>query len=257
MSPEKYIEVCFSPALFPVSYNKGDIVVVIDVLRASSSIAVAIHTGVEKIVPVAGIEECLKYREQGFLIAGERKGIMVPGFDLGNSPFAFMSPDLKGRNIAMTTTNGTQAVQLAKMADKVVFGCFLNLDSLVSWLKTQNKNVICLCAGWENKFSMEDSLFAGALVYHLKGSHGLSVNCDSAIAAEHLYMAAKNDLYKFLENSSHRKRLEKLNIQDDVKYCLSAEQLKVIPIMENDAIVNLIENSLVNDIASYSDAEKK
>ena len=244
MSPQKYIEVCFSPLLFPAALQGNEIIVLIDVLRASSSIAAAIGNGVKKIVPVAGIDECFSYREKGYLLAGERKGIKVSGFDLGNSPFDFMNANLKGAQIAMTTTNGTQAVQLAKNTDKVIFGCFLNLNYLVSWLQTQNQPIICLCAGWENKFNMEDTLFAGALVHHLKGHYGLSDNCDASIAAEQLYIAAKNDLYAFLENSSHRKRLAKLNIDEDVKYCLTPNQLQVIPIMENGAIVKLTPQHL-------------
>src|SRR6188768_2992506 len=114
---KKSIDVCFSPALFHLHDDASEsIVVVIDVLRATSSMCVAFHHGVKSIVPVATIEESMAYRSQGFLVGAERKGEMVEGFDLGNSPFSYMTETIRDRNVALTTTNGTQAIQTAKNA---------------------------------------------------------------------------------------------------------------------------------------------
>ncbi len=241
MKPEtRNIEVCSSPMLFDLYRHADSIVVVIDVLRATSSMCVAFEHGAEKIIPVSGIEETRKYKEQGFVIAAERDGEMVEGFDFGNSPFSFMGENVRGKSIAISTTNGTQAIAVARKAQQVVIGSFLNLDKLCDWLSKQNSNVLCLCAGWKNRFNMEDTLFAGAVVHQLKAA-GFSATCDSAIAAEHLYMLAKDDLNGFLENSSHRRRLKKLKIERDIEYCLTPNQTNVIPVLQGDALVKLEE----------------
>lgn len=236
----KTIEVCYSPALFPL-FEKGDaIVVVVDVLRATSSICVAFANGADHVIPVKTIEESLAYKESGYIIAAERNGEMIEGFDCGNSPFSYMGDKIKGSKIAVTTTNGTQAINAAKKAHKVVIGSFLNLDLLAKWLIEQNKNVICLCAGWKNKFNMEDTLFAGALVALLRAAPGFECFCDSSIAAEHLYNLARKDLVGFLSNSSHRKRLARLNIEKDVEYCLTLNQANVIPVLEGEKLINIL-----------------
>ena len=239
--PERIIEVCSSPALFGLYDASKSIVVVIDVLRATSSMCVAFEYGAEKIIPVAEIEEARQYRKKGFVIAAERNGEMIDGFDFGNSPFDFMGDAVKGKSIAITTTNGTQAIQVSKNAKQVVIGSFLNLDVLCDWLKRQEGNVICLCSGWKNRFNLEDTLLAGAITHQLRSSGSHITSCDSAIAAEHLYLLAKDDLYKFLENSSHRNRLKKLNIGRDIEYCLTPNQTSVIPVLQNGALVKLEE----------------
>ena len=235
------IEVCNSPQLFDLYDCSNSIVVVIDVLRATSSMCVAFEHGASCIVPVSGVEETRKYKEKGFIIAAERDGEMIPGFDFGNSPFSFMGENIKGKSIALSTTNGTQAIRVAKNAYQVVIGSFLNLDSLCEWLCRQENNVLCLCAGWKNRFNLEDTLFAGAVVHRLKKSGMFATLCDSSIAAEHLYLSAGQDLYKFLESSSHRKRLERLQIERDVKYCLTPNQTTVIPVLQGEVLVKLEE----------------
>jgi len=237
----KNIEVCSSPLLFDLYDHANSVVVVIDILRASSSMCVAFEHGAEKIIPVADVEEAKIYKQKGFVIAAERNGEMIPGFDFGNSPFSFMGENVKGKSIALSTTNGTQAIHVARKAFQTVIGSFLNLDALCDWLDRQENNVLCLCAGWKNRFNLEDTLFAGAVVHQLVNKGSFVSTCDSAIAAEHLYMAAKNDLYKFLENSSHRKRLKRLNIERDIEFCLTPNQTRVIPVLQGEALVRLEE----------------
>jgi 2-phosphosulfolactate phosphatase len=233
------VEVCYSPHLFELFDAINAIVVVIDVLRATSSICSGFNNGVNHIIPLASVEDSLALRKDGYLVAAERNGEMIAGFDLGNSPFGYMDEKVKGAKIALTTTNGTQAIEAAKNAYKVVIGSFLNLDVLCEWLKDQNRNVICLCAGWKNKFNLEDTLLAGAIVNSLKNDNNFDVDCDSALGAEHLYLLAKNDLNQFLENSSHRKRLAKLNIEKDIEYCLTPNQCAVIPVLQGNKLVNI------------------
>jgi 2-phosphosulfolactate phosphatase len=237
----RYLEVCFTPALIHLHDISNAVVVVIDVLRATSSMCVAFTYGVKSIVPVATIEESLAYKEKGFLIGAERNGEMLDGFDLGNSPFSYMDEKVRGRDIALTTTNGTQAMAAAKGAAQVVAGSFLNLDALCNWLKNQDKSVVLLCSGWKNSFNLEDTLFAGAVVAQLKPHFEMSQLRDSALAAEHLYNLAKDDIDGFLVESSHRKRLHKLQIDKDIEYCLTPNQSPVVPGLVNGALVDLLK----------------
>ncbi len=237
----KTIEVCFSPALINFFDCTDSIVVVIDVLRATSSICVAFAHGAECIIPLATIEESLAYQKKGYLAAGERNGEMIKGFDMGNSPFSFMEERIKGSKIAITTTNGTQAIKSISNANKIVIGSFLNLNPLCNWLSDQHQNVVLLCSGFKNKFNLEDTLCAGAIVHKLKPSNRLTIDCDSALASEYLYLKAKDDLYEFLKNSSHRKRLKRLHIESDIKYCLTPNQCNVVPILKDGVLYNFKE----------------
>lgn len=231
------IEVCFSPSSYHLFHKPGAIVVVIDVLRATSAINTAFFHGVSKMIPVATVEEAMAYKEKGYLVAAERNGEIVEGFDLGNSPFGYMSAKVKGKTIAITTTNGTMAIDVAKEAHKVLIGSFLNMDVLVEYLKKEAKDVLFLCAGWKNKFNLEDSLFAGAVAEKLIFNHSFHTACDSTIAAMELYKLAKLDLFTFLANSSHRNRLEKLDLERDINYCLTPNQCPVIPVLDGKFLV--------------------
>ena len=233
------VEVCFSPNVYPLFHKDNATVVVIDILRATSAITTAFYNGVAKMIPVATVEEALHYKNQGLIVAAERNGEIVEGFDLGNSPFGYMNSKVKGKTIAITTTNGTQAIEAAKQARKVLVGSFLNLDVIIEHLRSENKDVLLLCAGWKNKFNLEDTLFAGAVADALISKYDYTTTCDSAIAAGQLYHLAKHDLYEFLSLSSHRNRLQKLNLERDIKYCLTPNQCPVIPVMENGALVKM------------------
>src|SRR4051812_46315181 len=149
--------VCLTPALLPL-FNVADyIVVVIDIFRATSSICYGIENGAEAIIPVSEVEECAAYREKGFdhLLAAERNGEVVNGFDFGNSPFSYTKEKVSGKTIVLTTTNGTHAMHLSRKAKQIAIGSFLNLTSLCDWLKTQNDSVLLVCAGWKNNFNLE------------------------------------------------------------------------------------------------------
>lgn len=240
MTQEKRkVEVCFSPISYPLFNGEDSIVVIIDVLRATSAICTALHSGVEGIIPVESVEEAREYHKRGFTVAAERHGKVVEGFELGNSPFSYMNGKLVGKTVVLTTTNGTQAVHAAKNANKIVIGSFLNLTVLSNWLIQENKDVVLLCAGWKNKFNLEDTLFAGAVIENLFASGCFENDCDSARASAYLYNGAKSNIFKFLEDSSHRNRLEALNLEEDIRYCLTPDQAPVIPILDGNTIVRL------------------
>lgn len=235
---ELEIEVCYSPALFPVYFrDKNCIVVVIDIFRATSAICTAFENGVKKMIPVSTVDEAKEYQDKGMIAAAERHGEVVDGFDFGNSPFNYKNPELKGKTIVMTTTNGTKAIERAKAADSVIIGSFLNIDAVCRYLERERKNVILLCSGWRDRYNLEDSLFAGAVVNRLKNST-LNINlADSSMAANHLFETSKGDYYEFLKSSSHRKRLTRLDLEDDINYCLQENITDVLPIYRGNALI--------------------
>lgn len=232
------VEVCFSPALFPVYFqDKNCVVVVIDVFRATSAICSAIDNGVKSIIPVATVEEALAYKQKGFLAGAERQAEVVEGFDFGNSPITFKKANYSGQEIVLTTTNGTKAIEMAKEANKVIIGSFANLDAVCDYIEKEDKDVILFCAGWKDRFNLEDTLFAGAVVEKLTNNLRFSEMADSAIASANLYNTAKSDLYGFLNESSHRKRLSRLNLEEDIIYCLTLNQSEIVPVLKDGKIV--------------------
>jgi 2-phosphosulfolactate phosphatase len=234
----KRVEVCFTPGEYTYFKGEFEIVVVIDVLRATSAICAAFEHGVASIIPVPTIEEAQTYKDQGYLAGAERKGQIVEGFDFGNSPFSYMKEEFRGQEVVLTTTNGTKALHMAReSAYQVVLGSFLNLTSLSNWLKSQDKNVLLLCAGWKDKFNLEDTLFAGAVVNLLRKDF-IHFD-DSCVAAEDMYLLAKNDLRTYLYKSSHSHRLEQLNIEADVQFCLKTDICDAIPVLEGERLVLL------------------
>jgi 2-phosphosulfolactate phosphatase len=237
MNPKLKIDACFSPYLYPVYADTESIVVVIDVFRATSAICVAFHYGAEKIIPVATVEEALQYKQQGMLAGAERDAIKLDGFDFGNSPYDYMGAHVKDKTIALTTTNGTQAIEAARNAYKVVIGSFLNIDVLCDWLIKQNRNILLLCSGWKNKFNMEDSLFAGAVTQQLIDKTTNYRLGDSCLALKYLYQIGKERPTKFLNYSSHKERFAKLNLKKDIRYCLMPNSAPVVPVLEGKFLV--------------------
>ena len=234
------LNVCLSPSLIPL-YNVADhIVVIIDIFRATSSICYGIENGAEAIIPVSEVEECAAYREMGldYLLAAERDGKVVDGFDFGNSPFSYTKEKVNGKTVVLTTTNGTHALHLSRSAKKIVIGSFLNLTALCNWLKIQDENILLVCAGWKNNFNLEDTLFAGAVVEQLKAT-GLTLD-DAAIAANDLYQIGKNDINQYLKKTSHRERLKKLGIEKDIEFCLQVDITTAIPVLDGERLVKLV-----------------
>lgn len=231
------LEVCLTPALLPLHKLENSIVVVIDIFRATSSICYGIENGADAIIPVSHVEECAAYHGTGHLLAAERDGEVVEGFDFGNSPFAYTPEKVAGKTIVLTTTNGTHAIQLSRNAKRIVIGSFFNLSSLSQWLIDEDENIILVCAGWKNNFNLEDTVFAGAVVNRLKGDkYTLD---DAAIAAEDLFLVAKDDLAAFLSKSSHSERLKKLGIEKDIAFCLRIDETSAIPVLDGERLVKL------------------
>jgi 2-phosphosulfolactate phosphatase len=233
------VEVCFSPELLHLYTIENSIVVVIDILRATSSITYGIENGATGIIPVMTVDDCLKYKDSDYLLAAERNGAVVDGFDFGNSPFSYSSDKVQGKTIVLTTTNGTSAMRSAQeRAAQVLIGSFLNLQAICDCLLQQQKDVLLLCAGWKGNFNLEDSLFAGAVASHLQTD--FLIADDASVAAIDMYQLAQNDLRGYLRKSSHSHRLVKLDIEEDVLFCLQRNVCKVVPALNGERIERII-----------------
>jgi 2-phosphosulfolactate phosphatase len=229
------IDLVMSPALLSYYDIVGKVVVVIDIFRASSSIVYGLDNGALEIIPVSTLDECLSYPRDEYLLAAERDGKVMPGFDFGNSPFSYTREKVEGKRIVLTTTNGTHAIELAKTSDKVLIGAFFNLEVLCQKLVELGKDVILLCAGWKNKFNLEDTLFGGAVVKRVRDH--FSISGDSAIAAQDLYELYAPNMPILLTKSSHSQRLIHLGIEKDALFCLEMNICKTVPVLEGKSLV--------------------
>jgi len=231
------IDVCLSPDLMHLYKVQDQTVVVVDILRATSCMTTAFAHNIQSITPFANLPDCLALKSEGYLTAGERDGKKVDGFDMGNSPFEYMDPLLKGKKIAFTTTNGTKAISRSIGAKDIVIGSFLNLSAVVEYLRKVPTNILIVCSGWKGKVNLEDTVFAGALVENLKGDFEFA--CDAPMIAQRLYTQAKGDLKGFLKDSSHIKRLERLNIQKDIDFCLKEDEYDLVPTIREGVIMSV------------------
>ncbi|WP_299825051.1 2-phosphosulfolactate phosphatase [uncultured Pontibacter sp.] len=238
------IDVCFSPELLHLYDLKGKAVVAVDILRATSTMVTAFANGAADIIPVMNLEDCQAFAAKGCLIAAERDGVKAEGFDLGNSPFAYMNGNVQGRTIAITTTNGTRAIHLSREADEIIIGSFLNLQAVADHLQELGLDVLVVCAGWKGKFNLEDTLYAGALVERLKAA--FAFENDATLASLYLYQTAKSDLLSFLRQSSHVRRLEHLEIHKDIEFCLQHDKFSVLPVWQQGRLVDIGVKELKN-----------
>lgn len=233
------IEVCLSPELIHLFDLKNRIVVVVDIFRATSTMITALANQVESILPVADLETCRNFRNQGYIIAGERNGLPAEGFELGNSPLSYVKKAFAGQKIAVTTTNGTLAIEKSKGSAEILLGSFLNLQATANYLSRKENDLIIHCAGWKGKFNLEDSLYAGALIEALSQTH--SFECDGALAMKTLYQATKEDLVTFLNQASHAKRLQNHHVEADIDFCLTLNKYDIVGKLIDDELVG--ENS--------------
>ncbi|MDW3208957.1 MAG: 2-phosphosulfolactate phosphatase [Reichenbachiella sp.] len=232
---KRNIDVCLSPELIGLYDLEGKIVVVVDILRATSVMVTAMAHGAKEIIPVATLDEAKSYLEKGLLCAAERGGAQVDGFPLDNSPFSYMNEEIKGQPIVITTTNGTLAITKSTSADEVLVGAFLNIKAIADYITKQDKDVIVHCAGWKGKTNMEDTLFAGALVELLEQSHDLA--CDTAHLSLKYYQSVKDNLFETVKNSAHAKRLNKLHVIKDIEFCVQQSIYDLVPVLRGDKLV--------------------
>ncbi len=215
-----------SPALLDLYDVDKSIVVIIDVLRATSTIATALHNGAKAVIPVDSVAECIRIGKQiESITAGERDGKIAEGLEYGNSPFEYPREFIEGKTLVLTTTNGTRLLQMAldKNAKAIITGSFPNVSAVCDFLLDQKQPVILGCAAWKNRVNIEDTLFAGAVINRI-GKH-FSINCDSSQMAAAMYKDAKKDKFEFMrsKNASHYNRLMGFGLEKDIRYCFTED----------------------------------
>jgi 2-phosphosulfolactate phosphatase len=240
MSIKKNISVCFTANQFEKYADGKSTVVVVDLLRATSVISTAFMEGVKAIIPVQTLDEALSYKgKEGYIVAAERNAKPIEGFDYGNSPFHYINADVAGKTLVLTTTNGTKAIYNAK-EHKVITASYINIEAVANHLIEENNDVIILCSGWKGVFNLEDPIFAGSLAKLLLDAGTYESNCDSLFASLQLLKNSGDDLFNYLSDSSHRRRLKSLNMEDDTRFCLSPPvKSTIIPILKGDKLVIL------------------
>lgn len=229
-----------SPALIHLYDVSDAIVVIIDVLRATSTIATALYNGASAVIPVATVPRCIELGEElGAITAGERDGKVAEGLEHGNSPFEYPPSFIKGNILVLTTTNGTKLLHMAldNGAKEIITGSFPNLSAVCDHLIQKKQNVVLGCAAWKDRVNIEDTLFAGAVIEHVK--EHFEVRCDSSHIAQNLYKVASPDLYEFMKvnNASHYHRLTGFGLEKDIRYCLTPDGANVLPQFVGDRLI--------------------
>lgn len=226
------IDVCFSPALYPVYHNPESVVVVVDVFRATTTMAAAFQNGVCTIRPVATIEEAKAYKAKGWLVGAERNVKRCDFADFGNSPFDYTPDKVSGQEVVFTTTNGTRAITIAREAFRVVTGAFVNLRAVADYCLSHKRDVVVLCSGWHDKVNSEDTLFGGALADLLMDTGLYHSGSDATLIAHDLWNQHKDHLYSYIEQTDHMLRLKANHLEDAVPYCLTPDSVSHVPELE-------------------------
>jgi 2-phosphosulfolactate phosphatase len=249
MSNKPVLHTSLSPALLHLYDVNNSIVVVIDVLRATSTIVTALYNGAKSVIPVDSIAKCMEIgRQIHGVTAGERDGQIAEGLEYGNSPFEYPGEFIEGKTLVLTTTNGTRLLHMAldKGAKEIIIGSFPNLSAVCDHLMEMKKDVMLACAGWKDRVNIEDTLFAGAVISRVK--EHFTINCDSSHMAEKMYEKAcptgssgrgKKDLFEFMKKNeaSHYHRLMGFGLEKDIRYCLSADEANVLPVYKDGKLV--------------------
>lgn len=240
METKPFLYTSLSPTLLHLYEVSNSIVVIIDVLRATSTIATALYNGAKSVIPVDSVARCIEIgRQIQGITAGERDGKIAEGLEYGNSPFEYPREFIEGKTLVLTTTNGTRLLHMAleKGAKEIVTGSFPNLSAVCAHLIEMKQNVILGCAAWKDRVNMEDTLFAGAVISKIK--QHFTINCDSSHMAETMYEKGKKDLFTFLQknDASHYHRLMNFGLEKDIRYCLGADSAKVLPIYKEGKLI--------------------
>jgi 2-phosphosulfolactate phosphatase len=240
MSNKPTLHTSLSPALLHLYDVSNSIVVIIDVLRATSTIVTALYNGAKCVIPVDTISRCMEIGKQiQGVTAGERDGQIAEGLEYGNSPFEYPREFIAGKTLVLTTTNGTRLLHMSleKGAKEIITGSFPNLSSVCSHLVEMKKNVILACAAWKDRVNMEDSLFAGAVISRIRDH--FAINCDSSHIAETMYENGKKDLFEFMKKNeaSHYHRLMGFGLEKDIRYCLTADVATGLPVYKEGKLL--------------------
>lgn len=234
MSQKPQLHTVLSPRLLDIYDVSNSIVVIIDVFRATSTIATALYNGASRVIPVDSVELCIaRGKETGGITAGERDGKVIPGLAYGNSPAEYPRSFIEGKTLVLTTTNGTRLLHMAlsKGASEIITGSFPNLSAVCAFLLAQQKNVILGCSAWKDKFNIEDTLFAGAVIERVRDA--FTIHCDSSLMASDMYTLHKQNMSGFIRKTTHWHRLAAYGLEKDLEYCVTPDQADILPYYQN------------------------
>lgn len=239
MSNKPSLHTSLSPALLHLYDLSNSVVVIIDVFRATSTIASALYNGAKCVIPVDSVPKAIEISKSiDGIAAGERDGKLADGLSHGNSPLEYSKDFIEGKTLVLTTTNGTRLLHMAleKGADTIISGSFPNLSAVCDYLVKENKNVVLGCAGWKDRFNLEDTLFAGAVISRIKKQ--FTIHCDSSLMAEAMYAKHKNSLLDFAPKLTHYHRLvERFGLIKDIEFCLTNDLANVLPVYRQGKLI--------------------
>jgi len=239
MSQQPTLYTSLSPALLHLYDLSNSVVVIIDVFRATSTIASALHNGARAVIPVDSVPKAIEMSKNiDGIAAGERDGMIAEGLQHGNSPLEYTRDFIGGRNLVLTTTNGTRLLQMAldRNASTIISGSFPNLSAVCDFILAEKKNVVLGCAGWKDRFNLEDTLFAGAVIARVR--EHFTIHCDSSLMAEAMYQQHANNLLDFAPQLTHYHRLvDRFGLIKDIEFCLTPDVANVLPLYTDGKLV--------------------
>jgi 2-phosphosulfolactate phosphatase len=230
LSQPPALHTVLSPRLLDLYDLSGTVVVIIDVFRATSTIATALHNGASRVIPVDSVEQCIRIGiDTGGITAGERDGKVIPGLLYGNSPAEYPRSFIENKTLVLTTTNGTRLLHKALQngAADVITGSFPNLSAVCDYLLQQKMPVVLGCSAWKDRVNIEDALFAGAVISRIK--EHFTIHCDSSLMAENLYNQHRSQLPDFIRLTTHWHRLAAYGLEKDLLYCVTPDVAPVLP----------------------------
>ena len=238
-----YIDVFFSVQTFQEEDLRGKSAVIIDILRASSSIVAAIHNGAKKIIPVKDMSDAVKIAgtmdQNDYLLCGEKNGSKIEGYHLGNSPLEYTEAAVKDQTLIFNTTNGSKAIKKASLANRIYIGSFLNRQSILNALKQHDDEVVLICSGWRGRLALEDTMFVGSLIHQMCGGSLPNNTKDGAKVAFGLFEKFGNNLEETIQKSDHAYRLRNLAPKEDIPFCCNIDAFDVLPEMKDGIITDL------------------
>jgi 2-phosphosulfolactate phosphatase len=229
-----------------VSYIKQEeiqkkTVIVIDSLRATSTILTALSQGSKRVIPVETVGQALQYDgQENTVLIGERYCKKVLGFDLGNSPREISRLDLKDKTVVITSTNGTKALQKVKKASHILIGCFLNATHCIEQALSFKKDIVIVCAGCRGQFAIEDGLTAGIMLHYLRQKKEDIEISDIALMLESNYNCRQDLLLQMIKQGTTGKRLIQTAQEEDIHFCLQHDLYAMTAVYEEDGIVPLV-----------------
>ena len=224
------LDLCPSPALYQHYKSENDTVVVVDVFRASATMCMMLNNGASAIIPVSSSELAQEYKSKGFLVGAERNTKRCEFADFGNSPFDYTHEKVNGKEIVFTTTNGTRAIDVASDSKELLIGAFPNIDAVVDKCLSSADRVVILCAGWNNRISIEDTLFGGAFAEKLLEKANIKFDSDSIRMTHELWLRVKDNLDEYLKASDHYQRLVNNSAVGDVNFCITQNSISIVPV---------------------------